>query len=110
MWDYLKKNLETAIFNSPDGHRWAIANNAVERCAAEFDNQKLISLAKAVAIFDLFKSHSGIFPTVEVLNTLNIFESKTELDKAIKLLEQKSIIVFEDLRRVTQFLQAVILM
>ena len=94
LWDYLKKNLETAIFNSPDGHRWAIANNAVERCAAEFDNQKLVSLAKAVAIFDLFKSHSGIFPTVEVLNTLNIFESKTELNKAIKSLEQKSIIVF----------------
>ena len=81
LWDYLKKNSETAIFNSPDGHRWAIANNAVERCAAEFDNQKLVSLAKAVAIFDLFKSHSGIFPTVEVLNTLNIFESKTELEK-----------------------------
>ena len=31
-WDYLRANLEPAILASPDGHRWATAVDALERC------------------------------------------------------------------------------
>jgi hypothetical protein len=31
LWDYLRQNLEPAILASPDGHRWSIAVEAVER-------------------------------------------------------------------------------
>lgn len=32
-WDYLRTNLEPTILASPDGHRWATATDALERCA-----------------------------------------------------------------------------
>ena len=34
-WDYLKANLDQAILASPDGHRWAVAAEAVERAEAK---------------------------------------------------------------------------
>ena len=33
-WDYLRVNLEPSIMASPDGHRWALAIDALDRCAA----------------------------------------------------------------------------
>ena len=32
LWDYLRFNLEPSIMASPDGHRWALAVDALERC------------------------------------------------------------------------------
>ena len=32
LWDYLHMNLEPSIMASPDGHRWALAVEALERC------------------------------------------------------------------------------
>lgn len=34
LWDYLRANLEPSILASPDGHRWALAAEALERCEA----------------------------------------------------------------------------
>ena len=34
LWDYLRANLEPSILASPDGHRWALAVEALERCEA----------------------------------------------------------------------------
>ena len=34
LWDYLRLNLEPSILASPDGHRWALAANALGRCEA----------------------------------------------------------------------------
>ena len=34
VWEYLRVNLEPSIIASPDGHRWAIAVDALERCNA----------------------------------------------------------------------------
>ena len=34
LWDYLRLNLEPSIMASPDGHRWALAVDALERCDA----------------------------------------------------------------------------
>ena len=34
LWDYLRINLEPSILASPDGHRWALAMDALERCEA----------------------------------------------------------------------------
>ena len=34
VWDYLRVNLEPSIIASPDGHRWAMAVDALERCHA----------------------------------------------------------------------------
>src|SRR5262249_58219623 len=32
LWDYLRSNLEPSILASPDGHRWSLAVDAIERC------------------------------------------------------------------------------
>ena len=34
LWDYLRVNLEPSIMASPDGHRWTMAAEAMERCHA----------------------------------------------------------------------------
>ena len=34
LWEYLRHNLEPSIMASPDGHRWALAVDAMERCQA----------------------------------------------------------------------------
>ena len=34
LWDYLQTNLEPSIMASPDGHRWALAVDVLERCRA----------------------------------------------------------------------------
>ncbi|MDC3295159.1 hypothetical protein OAU79_00600, partial [bacterium] len=69
------------------------ANDAVERSAAEFDS-KIVKLSKTIALLDLFKENSGIYPTFEVISSQAIFDSENETRNAISALEQASIIVF----------------
>lgn len=52
-WDYLRANLEPAILASPDGHRWAVAAEAVERAEAKGTGLH-IDLTKAVALIEMF--------------------------------------------------------
>lgn len=67
-WDYLKANLDQAILASPDGHRWAVAAEAVERAEAK-GTRLHIELTKSVALIELFRGGSGLVPEVTVLNT-----------------------------------------
>lgn len=67
-WDYLKANLDQAILASPDGHRWAVAAEAVERAEAK-GNRLHIELTKSVALIELFRGGSGLVPEVAVLNS-----------------------------------------
>ena len=69
LWDYLRINLEPAILASPDGHRWSLAVEAVERCEALSGELTHIELAKCVALVDLFKERSGISATSDVLTS-----------------------------------------
>ena len=66
-WDYLRANLEPAILASPDGHRWAVASEAVERAEAR-GKQLHIDLAKCVALIEIFRSGSGLVPEHAVLS------------------------------------------
>jgi hypothetical protein len=65
-WDYLRANLEPAILASPDGHRWAVACDAVER--AEAGGEPIhVELAKTVALIEMFRNGSGLVPEEPVL-------------------------------------------
>ncbi len=66
-WDYLKANLEQAILASPDGHRWAVAAEAVERAETK-GSRHHVDLTKSVALIELFRGGSGLVPEVKVLN------------------------------------------
>jgi len=65
-WDYLCANMEASILASPDGHRWAVAAEAVERAESK-GSQVHIEVAKAVALIELFRSGTGLVPELEVL-------------------------------------------
>lgn len=67
LWDYLRANLEPSILASPDGHRWSLAVEAVERCEARGGDLDHVQLVKTIALIDLFKERSGLLPSKDVL-------------------------------------------
>ena len=79
LWDYLRANLEPAIMASPDGHRWATAAEACDRCEANAKDEVETRLLKTIAVLDLFKEGSGLLPTKKVLSgILNIDDKELE--------------------------------
>lgn len=93
LWDYLKINLESAIISSPDGHRWAIAAEAVERCEAVNNSQIHIDLLKTIAVLDLFKQQSGLQPSKEVLYSV-VEATPKIIDGVLKDLRTSSFIIY----------------
>ena len=67
LWDYLRANLEPSILASPDGHRWALAAEALERCEAIGGDSLHLRLLKTIAVIDLFKERSGLVPSFALL-------------------------------------------
>ena len=67
LWDYLRTNLEPSILASPDGHRWSLAVEAVDRCEASGGDLDHVQLVKTIALIDLFKERSGLLPSADVL-------------------------------------------
>ena len=67
LWDYLSFNLESSIMASPDGHRWALAVESLERCQAMGGAETHLKLLKTIALVDLFKERSGLSSNANVL-------------------------------------------
>lgn len=81
-WDYLRANLEPAILASPDGHRWAVASEAVERTEAKGSDLH-IELTKCVALIEMFRSGSGLVPEPAVLSVCVQRSSPTQVEQAL---------------------------
>lgn len=94
LWDYLRVNLEPAILASPDGHRWSIGVDALERCSAGNASDLEIRLLKTIILVDLFKERSGLLATAELLGCCTPDVSNRDVEKALKLLADRSCIVF----------------
>ena len=86
LWDYLRTNLEPSILASPDGHRWSLAVEAVERCEARAGDIDHLQLVKTIALIDLFKERTGLLPSLDVLQhalpSLSAARLKTMLESA----------------------------
>lgn len=95
LWDYLRANLEPSIFASPDGHRWALATEALERCEAIGGDALHVRLLKIIAIVDLFKERSGIVPSIVLLRTCFVEISQNELETALDWLCSNSFIIYK---------------
>ncbi len=67
LWDYLRFNLEQSILASPDGHRWALAVDAVTRCESAGLSDLHLDVLKTVALVDLFRERSGLVANTGVL-------------------------------------------
>ena len=95
LWDYLRANLEPSILASPDGHRWALAAEALERCESQDGNELHISLLKTIAVIDLFKERSGIIANFNILKTCFHEISDQELRGALSKLNNWSFTIFK---------------
>ena len=95
LWDYLRTNLEPSILASPDGHRWALAADALERCEAIGGDNIHIRLLKTIAVIDLFKERSGLLANLELLHICFPETSDKALEKALKQLDAWSFTIFK---------------
>ena len=95
LWDYLRVNLEPSILASPDGHRWALAAEALERCELLGGDALHIRLLKTVAVVDLFKERSGLLPSFALLRACFPETSDSALRKALGQLDRWCFTLFK---------------
>ncbi|MCY4040173.1 MAG: ATP-binding protein [Gammaproteobacteria bacterium] len=94
LWDYLRANLEPSILASPDGHRWALAAESLERCESEGGDSLHIALLKTIAVVDLFKERSGLVASSELLRSCFPKLSKKNLAQALTKLDNWSLTIY----------------
>ncbi|MCY4522846.1 MAG: hypothetical protein OXC13_18980 [Caldilineaceae bacterium] len=94
LWDYLRFNLEPSIMASPDGHRWALAVEVVERLEATDADSLHLQLLKTIGLVNLFKERSGLAPGFELLNVALPKHSSKEIGRALNDLLQLSLIIY----------------
>lgn len=95
LWGYLRTNLEPSILASPDGHRWALAAEVIERCEGLGGDGFLVNVLKTVAVVDLFKERSGLIPNFDLIQTCFPDVSRTALKEALDKLDQWSLTIFK---------------
>ena len=95
LWDYLRTNLEPSILASPDGHRWSLAVEAVERCEARDGDLDHIRLVKTIALIDVFKERSGLLPSSDVLACALPDLTKARLQIILDQLAAWSVVIFK---------------
>lgn len=94
LWDYLRTNLEPSIMVSPDGHRWALAVEVVERCEANGVSELHQRLLKTIALIDLFKGQSSINASDELLFACFSDFPRDKVKKALEDLDGWSFTIF----------------
>jgi hypothetical protein len=95
LWDYLRANLEPSILASPDGHRWALAAEALERCEAVGGDALHLRLLKTIAVIDLFKERSGLVASFDLLQACMPDIAAGGLRKALAQLDAWSFTIFK---------------
>ena len=95
LWDYLRANLEPSILASPDGHRWALAVEALERCESIGGDDLHIRLLKTISVIDLFKERSGLVASFDLLRSCFPGTSVEALRHALSQLGTWSFTIFK---------------
>ena len=95
LWDYLRTNMEPSILASPDGHRWALAVETLERCESIGGDVLHIKLLKTIALIDLFKERSGLVANTDLLQTCLPETSPEVIEKALSQLDKWSFTIFK---------------
>jgi hypothetical protein len=95
LWDYLRANLEPSILASPDGHRWALAVDALERCEARGGDAEHVAVVKSLALIDLFKERSGLSASQKVLEASLQSIKPKRLSEVLDALADWSIVIFK---------------
>ena len=91
-WNYMQINLESAIIASSDAKLWALANDSLARCEALGGSEEHLRLLKTIAVIDIFKGHSGLAASQELLRTCGF---KNNLPALLKDLKKWSLVRFK---------------
>ena len=94
LWDYLRINLEPSIMASPDGHRWASAVDALERCQAMGGEERSLWLLKVVALIGMFRERSGLTASKELLQWALTDSTAQEIEDDLARLMEWSLVVY----------------
>ena len=94
LWDYLRINLEPSIMASPDGHRWASAVDALERCQAMGGEERSLRLLKVVALIGMFRERSGLTASKELLQWALTDSTAQEIEDDLARLMEWSLVVY----------------
>ena len=95
LWEYLRTNLEPSIMVSPDGHKWSLAVEAVERCEAQVNDDLTLKLLKSIALIGLFKGNSGLIASQPILEACHYKYSSEQITEALNKLRQLSYIIYK---------------
>lgn len=94
LWDYLRINLEPSIMASPDGHRWALAADVLERCEAMGGEELHLRLLKTIALVDLLKDRSGLVASLDLLRHELPDYGSEEIEQALAKLQDQALLIF----------------
>lgn len=94
LWDYLRANLEPSILASPDGHRWAMAVEALERCESLAPDQTAVDTLKLISLIDLFKERSGLKASHELISLCLHSKEEGRIEKALEFLTGNSLVLY----------------
>ena len=94
LWDYLRINLEPSILASPDGHRWALAADALGRCEAMGYGDLHLRVLKVIVLVDWLKDRSGLVASFDVLKRALPGCGNRKIATALADLQGRSLIVF----------------
>ena len=95
LWDYLKFNLEPSILASSDGHKWAVAAEAIDRCElSDNKNEYSLKILKSIAVIDLFKSGSIITASKKIISSCFQDIATDEVEEYCKDLQDRSFVIF----------------
>ena len=94
LWDYLRTNLEPSIMASPDGHRWASAVDALERCHAMGGGGQLLRVLKTIALVGILRERSGLAVSSKLLRLALHDCGADEIAGALARLQEWSLVIY----------------
>jgi len=95
LWEYLRTNLESSILASPDGHRWALAVEAIERCEAQVTDELPLLLLKTISLIGLFKGNTGLVANPKMLAACHPQFSADQIQTALDDLKRWSYLIYK---------------
>ena len=94
LWDYLRINLEPSILASPDGHRLALAIDALERCEGSGGDQLHLRILKVIAVVNMFSDRSGLGASQRLLELALQGHDSEEIENALQDLKHWSLVIY----------------